>query len=438
MPVNHDIWDAVPPNGGLPVDKTKLRNTVTVRMPYVLADDDNPAELIAVDPVTGAAIIDINFKGLIFHYDPTDKVTEGDNVTVIVSSEGRRYKLTDAVDVIAYSVLDNATTAPPVDAELGDAYLIPSGATGDWAGMENRVGVLTARGWVFIIFGIGRAVYVESLEAYFHRKSTGEWVVGLGNLTIGTQSVPLSSTINFGNRIIVENQTTTAPPGIATVGTAYIIGASATGTWAGKDLKVAICEVANTFTVYTPSPGWSIYDKATASAYTWNGTAWLSTAGTWIDRKATPLTASGSTTAPVGTTLYVFSLTTAPTTAQRRLIDTVTLAYSAKKASATLQFEYHGSITKTLGGSQPVTDSPLTIALFRDSGSTAIAWAPVSGGNDASTLSSPVSAKFEVTSPDSSNHTYTIAILSGAVAASNVYLDATNFGLRRFTVQEAA
>lgn len=439
MSVDHDIWAAVPPTGGAAVSKSGLRNTITARMPYVLADDDNPSELVCVDPETGSAIIDIMFHGFVFHYDPTDLVTDADGTTVLVSFEGRRYKLTEAEDVIAYSVLDNDLTAPPEDDAIGDAHLVAAGATGDWAGMDGRVAVLTARGYVFIIFGIGRAIYVESLDAYYHRKSTGEWVVGLGNLTIGSQSVPLSATINFGNRIIVENQTTNAPPGTAAVGTAYIIGSSPTGTWAGNSLKVAICEVANTFTIYTPSAGWSIYDKSTSSAYTWNGTAWLSTAGTWIDRKSVS-TASGSTTAPSGTTSYTYSSSTAPTTSVRRLIDTATLSFTAKKSGATIRLHYLADVTYTTGGASEGSGD-LVIAVFRDSGTNAVAWQRIpiiqeilTGGGKS--MVTHLDHWLSLDAPDASSHTYTVALIS-RTSGTNQQTDATPTR-RYFEIEEAA
>lgn len=440
MSVGHDIWDAVPPTGGAAANKTKLRNTITARMPYVMADDDTPSDLVCIDPETGSAIIDILYKGFVFHYDPTDDTTEGDGVNVIVSFEGRRYKLTDAADVIAYSVLDNDLTEPPEDAERGDAHLVAEGATGDWAGMDGRVAVLTARGWVFIIFGIGRAIYVESLDAYFHRKSTGEWVSGLGNLTIGPQSAPLSAMINFGNRVIVENQTTTAPPGTATVGTAYVIGASATGAWAGKDLKVAICEVANTFTIYTPIAGWSIYDKSRASSYTWNGTAWLSTAGTWVFRTIVSTT-SGSTTAPTGTSAYTYSSTTPPTTSHRRLIDAATISFAAKKSSAALRLHYSADVNFTTGGSDEGSGS-LVLAIFRDSGSSAVAWQRIPLVDKivvgpSVTASTHIDQWLQLSAPDASAHTYTVAITSRYSTASQ-NTDAGSLTRRDLEIEEAA
>lgn len=436
MPIYPDIQAAIPPDGGGPVGKTLLRNAVTARMPYILADDENPSDLVCVDPVTGAGIIDILYLGRLFHYDPTDSITDPDGVSCIVSNEGRRYKLSDGADVFAYSVLDNSLTAPPVSPapSIGDAYLVAPAATGDWAGHDNEVGVLTARGWEFINFGIGRLLYIESLEAYVHRKSTGDWAFGFGNLTIGANSVPLSAAINFGNRVRVENITTTSPPGTAAVGTAYLIGGSATGSWSGQDGKIAICEVANTFTIYTPVNGLLAFDKSSGTEYRYNGSAWISADGSWIDRKATAFTVSGSTTAPTGTTFYVNSSGTAPTTSQRRIIDNVTIAFAAKKAGAVLRFHYRASysIVKSATGGGASDFNP-TYALFRDAGSNAIDW------SKASDIEGTMDVWFEVAAPDAGSHTYTFAVMSGYDLSNSTSSHDYNSLVRRlFTVEEAA
>ncbi|WP_211913110.1 DUF2793 domain-containing protein [Tardiphaga alba] len=253
MPVNHDAVAALPSDAS--ANKQLLRNAITARMPYVLADDENATDLIAVDPDSGSAVIDMTFLGRLFHYDPTDMVTAHDGVTCLVSAEGRRYKLSDGSDVFCYSVIDRTHTAPPASPSLGDAYLVASAATGAWAGKDGNIAVRTARGWEFVVFGIGRFIYVEDVDTYYHRNAGGAWVSGFGNQTTAPNSIPLSAAINFGKRIIVENQTTTSPPGTATVGTAYIVGPSATGAWSGRDGDIAICEIANTFTLYDPSNG---------------------------------------------------------------------------------------------------------------------------------------------------------------------------------------
>ena len=57
MSTNHDAVAAIPASGS--ADKVLLRNLLTKRMPYVLADADDVTNLVAVDPASGAAIIDI-------------------------------------------------------------------------------------------------------------------------------------------------------------------------------------------------------------------------------------------------------------------------------------------------------------------------------------------------------------------------------------------
>lgn len=431
MAVYHDIIDAVPPTGGGPVNKTELRNTITARLPYILFDTDNPEDLICVDPATGSAIIDIVYLGRLFHYDPTDTETEGDGVTCIVSNDGRRYKLTDGADVFAYSVLDNNLSAPPADPSLGDAHLIAAAATGDWAGHEDDLAVFTTREWEFINFGVGRLLYIEGSDVYVHRKTDGSWATGFGNLTIGANSVPAGAAINFGNRFIVENQTTSTLPGTATVGTAYV---------RSTDLKLAVCEVANNFTVYTPKVGWSIYDKALKSAFTYDGSAWLSTAGTWIDRKIVS-TASGSTTAPTGNTSYTYSSTTAPTTSVRRLIDTVTLSFAAKKTSAKLRLHYSADALFT-SDSTGAGSGDIVIAVFRDSGTNAISWKRVSTVSSLITTNNQSAQMhldywFSLTAPDASSHTYTVAIVSRTNGVGNT-TDAGTLTLRDLEIEEAA
>lgn len=432
MSAGHDIWDAVPPTGEGTADKTKLRNTITARMPYVLNDADNPEDLIAVDPETGSAIVDIFYLGRLFHYDPTDTATEGDGISCIVSNDGRRYKLSDGADVFAYSVLDNDLSAPPADPVLGDAHLVADAATGDWAGHEGEVAVYTVREWEFINFGIGRLLYIESSDSYVHRKTDGSWASGFGNFTIGTNSVSAAAAINFGNRFIVENQTTTTLPSTATVGTAYV---------RSSDLKLAVCEVTDNFTIYTPKVGWAIFDKNTNASYTWNGTAWLSTAGTWIDRKATPLTTSGSTTAPNGSSYYSYSATTAPTTSHRRLNDDVTLSFTAKKSGARLRIHYSAAAIYTATGSEGTSNTP-AIALFVDSSSNASAWQMIGAvrtlvANNTS-IDCHLDYWFEIDAPDASSHTYKISLLSFKTPTTNYSIDAGTLTRRLLEIEEAA
>src|ERR1044071_8771764 len=101
MAVDHDAVAALAPSGAV---RDLLKGVLFKRMPYVLADADNPQDLVAVDTETGAAVIDILFLGRLFHYDPTDGTTAHDGVTCLVTQGGRRYKLDELRSPV--SVLD--------------------------------------------------------------------------------------------------------------------------------------------------------------------------------------------------------------------------------------------------------------------------------------------------------------------------------------------
>lgn len=413
MATNHDAVAALPISGS--ANKTLLRNTITARMPYVLSDSDDATDLVAVDPDTGSAVIDIIYLGRLFHYDPTDTTTAHDGISCLVTLENRRYKLSDGADVFAYSVLDNTLSAPPVSPapSIGDSYLIAAGATGAWAGKSNYIGIYTRRGWEFINYGIGRFVYVESEETYYHRDSGGTWLTGLGNQTMVSQSVPLSSAINFGKRLIVEDQTTTAPPVSPTVGTAYIIGPAATGAWAGLDGKIAICEVAGAFVIYTPTEGWAAYDKNLNGEYRHSGSVWESQAGAIVASHS--VLVPGTTTFRGGNTYYVYSDVGAPgLSTDVGLRDTAGLiTHTARRAGnagtgdLNLIFEWTARVVLRNNNSAAVRT--FVFAIMIDSQTTALDWCAFDVYMEATTTTiRPVSLRFEVAAPDNLQHTYQI------------------------------
>lgn len=436
MTVNHDAVAAFPTVGN--PNKTLARNVLVARMPYVLADTDDSRNLIAIDPSTGAIIVDMLLLGRVFHYDPTDTTTVHDGTTCLVSADGLRYKLALGSDVFAYAVLDNTIATPPGSPALGDAYLVAAGATGAWAGKSNFIAVKTARGWEFVNFSIGRFIYVESVDTYYHKNAGGAWVTGFGNQVVAPNSVPLSAAINFGKRMIVENQTTTAPPGSPTVGTAYIIGPSATGGWAGQDGKIAICEVAGSFVIYTPTNGWSAYDKTLNNTYTFNGTAWKSSVGAWLTFGPVQLTNGGSSVINNGfIPIYGFS-GTAPTTSSRLTIDNIAYNYQASRTGARLRIRYRAYIVLSSSGA-PVGTLVFTAALFRDAVSTAIRWMPVAVMSPSNvTWSFNQTFEFNVTAVDAAAHDYKFALMSCTQVGGGSQVDATSISEREFTLEEAA
>jgi len=70
----------------------------------------------------------------------------------------------------------------------------------------------------------------------------------------------------------------TAPPGGESEGDCYIVGASATGDWAGHDDDVAQYYNAG-WVFYTPNEGWKIWVNDEDVYYFWDGSSWTSPAG---------------------------------------------------------------------------------------------------------------------------------------------------------------
>lgn len=394
MTVNHDAVAALPITSA--PSQTLLRNVNVARMPYVLFDADDSRNIILTDPATGAKTIDLLLFGRVFHYDPTDTTTAHDGTSCLVSSDGLRYKLALGTDVFAYAVIDNAVSVPPVSPTLGDSYLVAVGATGAWAGKSNYVAVKTNRGWEFLNFGIGRFIYVESIDSYYHKNAAGAWSTGFGNQTSLPNSITLSSVINFGTRILVENQTTTSPPPSPVVGTAYIIGPAATGGWAGHDGQIAICEIAGSFVIYTPTNGWEAYDKAQSASFTFKGSAWTATAGAILAQKYTFDTVA--TISSNGSGGYAYSDTVAPA-AWSGNTDLGVVNIAAPTGSK-IEIQYQARFVFNLAGI-------FTIGLMRDSETTALDWMEFRANQvDERTFT------FFVVTGDSLAHDYKIKIYS--------------------------
>lgn len=76
------------------------------------------------------------------------------------------------------------------------------------------------------------------------------------------------------NQVSVINLTTTAPPGAPTAGDAYIIAATATGEWAGRENQIAMW-LNSQWNYATPKAGWLVYDQNTTNHQKFNGSAWV-------------------------------------------------------------------------------------------------------------------------------------------------------------------
>lgn len=426
MTINHEAVAALPT--GAAANKTLLRGMAVARFPYCLADDEDSRELVAVDPATGDVIPDLMLLGRVFHYDATDSSTVHDGSTCLVSSEGKRYKLATGTDVLAWAVLDVTRAAPPASPALGDAHLVAAAATGAWAGHDGDVAIQTARGWEFVAFGIGRFLYDEATDTYYHRKATGDWVAGFGAQTLSDDTIRLGALIGADASFMlkVENQTTNAPPASPTVGNAYIIGPAPTGAWAGHAGKVAVCNVAGAFTIYTPVAGDMVYDKALGINVAYSGTQWASIAGACIAFERATHSGNGSMTSTAGWSYNWLSNPTGPPEAANyaRTQDNLTITHQAKKSGNLLRIRY------TFSGYGDWNSAP-TIAITRDSETTVFEFFPIIdfGASGAFTF------EFVIAATDALSHTYKVWFF-GTNGTYGGVVNNTYIYNRRITLEE--
>lgn len=419
----HEAIAAVPTTAsGDPVVKDLLHNLLIVRYPYVFEDDEDPSAWDAVDTETGSIPLAVVKTGVLYTLDADDTTTSA-GATCIVTNDGKRYK-SEAVDFDVRSVLDKDETDPPEDAELGDAYLVPSGASGDWGDHPDEIALFTSRGWVFISPKIGTLVLVEDEDTYYRLKANGDWEAGVGQSALSDNTVRSSHIIGGRTHWVVVNQTTNTPPGSPATGDTYIVGGTPTGAWSGHTAKIAQYS-GSAWLIYSPAEGWTAYDQNLNSTYVYSGSSWVSQAGAIIFSSAPIHTrGTGSTTLNTGTGTYTFS-TTAPDTAKNHSIDDVGVTHTARKTNAWLRLFYSGRINGI--GNQ---NHSFAVAVLRDSEPNAIDW---KFANWNAVISAQVNVMFDFQAPDTSSHTYKVAFF--AVSATN---QMSSIDARTISIQEFA
>lgn len=437
MPFDSDYLDPLGTLG----NQAQLRAALQTRTIYMLADDEDPEEFVAVDPVTAALPWAIGWHSTLFYLDPDDSTTAHDGVAVLVTNDGKRYK-SNAVVLPVFSVLDKDEDTPPGSPSIGDRYLLPAASTGAWATHDDSIAIFTARGWEFILPRIGLFVLVEDEITFYSYTPAGAWVAGFGSTPVSADTVLPASVLGGRTHWVVVNQTTNTPPGSPATGVAYIIGGSPTGVWAGHAGKIAIYS-GSAWIIITPAEGYNAYDQAQNNNYTYNGSAWAVAGGSIVGASTAFVEAAISTI--TNSTLYAGSPSVAPTTSQRRNIDTGTqISYTAKVAGKRLKFTYSCTLTLTelidaLSGGPNI--GPY-IGLFRDSEPNAIDWVGIpwmeSGQVTAGafTIRTGLSVVLEATAIDASAHTYRVAIFSAAFSSDDGF--DPSMSRRRLSVDEYA
>lgn len=81
----------------------------------------------------------------------------------------------------------------------------------------------------------------------------------------------------FGSQLSAKNRTTTAPPASPADGDTYLVAASATGAWAGKDGQIAVWDAQATTPAWAfgvPRAGWRCVIEAESKITTYLAGVW--------------------------------------------------------------------------------------------------------------------------------------------------------------------
>jgi hypothetical protein len=80
--------------------------------------------------------------------------------------------------VVGLSVKDRDLTLPPASPTAGDRYIIPTGATGAWAGKTDQIAVYISGAWEYYVPKVGWLAYIEDEAVLSVYKTTG-WSAGI-------------------------------------------------------------------------------------------------------------------------------------------------------------------------------------------------------------------------------------------------------------------
>ena len=353
---------------------------------------------VAVPAIVPASII---VAGTLFQFDPDDTTSGHDGIWTCVSADSKRYKATALPRVVA--VESHSLTIPPTltSAIFQQMWLVPPAATGAWAGHADDIAVATGRGWLFVPPKVGLAIYISDVLGFYHYSAGGDWTSGLGAPSDGTVT---AANLEWPFGLIVENRTTTVPPGGSTK-LAYIVGPSATGAWAGQDGMVAIGPL-DGWSFITPLEGAAVYIKAEGREVRYLSGAW--TASVESPLRQIKRAANAASLAISGGYAYSGTAPIAGNTTEEELFVTL----QAASGSSLIEIEYQANVDLASAGT-------VTAALFMDSSSSAVDWQRKSPDATETALM----WKFPLNAPDAAAHTYRIRLAgSGAVAKRSLII----------------
>lgn len=152
---------------------------------------------------------------------------------------------------------------PPVSPTSGQVWLVGCSPTGAWVGHSEQLAEWTGAVWSYSSLTQGQIIYSSDAEEfYFYNGTSSQDYIDLWLLQ------------NSAFQGVVEAYTST-PPGSPTDGMRYVVGASATGVWAGHDYDIARYRCGN-WEFFPASEGWLVWVDASDQHLIYNDTlgAW--------------------------------------------------------------------------------------------------------------------------------------------------------------------
>lgn len=271
--MTNPLVTAVPLTGdGIRAD---LRAGLASAIALVLKDADAVAAFTALDlGDDGTPYEAVYYAGTLYEYDPADATTAHDPAGgCIVSQDGRRYIRAQAVKP-DWIVLDKDLTAPPGSPAQGDAYFVAASATGAWAGQDGDYALYGSRGWTFRPVEEGHILYVADEGCFYHMPGSGTLTKGLGDLALANASVEAKH-LAFPMGLVVQ-AAQAAPPPSPGDRVAWLVTATASGAWTGKEDDIAEYDsAAAAWVFHSPYDGATIWDLGAGYLKVWNGSAWV-------------------------------------------------------------------------------------------------------------------------------------------------------------------
>lgn len=113
----------------------------------------------------------------------------------------------EALDALVQPIVESRTLAtPPASPLAGEAYIVPSAASGAWSGHANELAAFQSGAWMFFDPAAGWQVYVKA-DRTFYVFDAGAWVP-LASLGAGLPQLGINASPDATNRLAVSSAAT--------------------------------------------------------------------------------------------------------------------------------------------------------------------------------------------------------------------------------------